>query len=265
VAAVLLVAASAGGQQISIPQATSIHWPDLQVVFSPDSSGVYIWASSGAPMTPHKVYSAAFSPAETMTWIADAKWFLDQKLTETDTGSTRSSPALSALERGGRLYVIRRRTSTEWSGERFLVFEQGQAGVAPVVVNADDRTIHAILDSMELATRRAPPFRDVSLRDSTGALIPWDKSARLRPGQKPPQYPRVARLSNRQGLVLTRFVIGTDGRAEMNSVRIIASAGEPFHKSVLERLETLEFEPATFMGKPVRQLVIMPFDFGLLR
>jgi hypothetical protein len=261
----MLVAASASAQKLEVPQATSIHWPDLQVVFAPDSSGVYMWASSGAPMTPQKVYSAAFDPAETMTWISDAKWFLDQKLADTDTGSTRSSAALGALNRGGRVYIIRRRTSTEWSGERFLVFEQGHAGVAPVVVNADDRTIHAILDSMEFATRRAPPFKDVTLRDSTGAPIRWDKSASLKPGQKPPQYPRVARLTNRQGLVLTRFVIGTDGRAEMNSVRIIASAGEPFHKSVLDRLPSLEFEPATFRGKPVRQLVIMPFDFGLLR
>lgn len=261
----MIVATSAAAQKISVPQATSIHWPDLQVVFSPDSGGVCMWASSGAPMTPHKVYSAAFNPAETMTWISDAKWFLDQKLADTDTGSTRSSATLRALNRGGRVYIIRRRTSTEWSGERFLVFEQGQGGVAPVVVNADDRTIHAILDSLELATRRAPPFTDVSLRDSTGAMIPWDTPAVLKPGQKPPQYPRIARLSNRQGLVLVRFVIGTDGRPEMNSVRIIASAGEPFHKSVLDRLATLEFEPASFQGKPVRQLVIMPFDFGLIR
>jgi TonB family protein len=260
-----IAAASAGAQKVEVPRGTRLHWPDLQLVFVPDSSGVYLWASSGAPREPRRVYSGAFDPAELRAWISDARSFLDQKLAATDTGEMRTSNAVNALNRGGRVYMIRRRTSTEWSGERFLVMEQGSRGAPPVVANADDRTIHAILDSLELVVRRAPPFKAVRLVDSAGAIIPFDRPARVKPGQPPLQYPPAARLSNNEGVVIARFVIGVDGRVEMNTVRIMASPGEAFHKTVLDKLRELEFEPARFRGAPVPQLVIMPFDFALIR
>jgi protein TonB len=65
--------------------------------------------------------------------------------------------------------------------------------------------------------------------------------------------------------VILKFIIGVDGKAEMSSARVVFATSDLFLRSVMEALPRMRFHPAEIGGKPVRQLVQMPFAFGLIR
>lgn len=259
------VAGAAGSQEVTAPRSSYIKFTNLRILLSPDTSGIYLWASSGEPNGPEKSYSAVFDPAKVTAWVSDARWFLDQKTPNDANGSSLTSAALSGLEDAGRVYLVRRRNGSDWSRERFLIFEPKNPGIEPLIVSGYEPLIREILDSVEVVSRGAPPFKPAILRDSSGAEIEFDEPARLKPGQKPPAYPGNYRMNGREGIVIVRFVVGIDGKADMSSARTVASSGASFEKSVLSTLPKLRFEPAKLHGAPVRQLVVMPFDFALYR
>jgi TonB family protein len=259
-----MIAAHADAQSRGVPRAAVFTWTALHMVLAPDSTGIYLFASMIDPNRPDRGYQSSFNPTDALDWVSDARWFLDQKIPDDDTASTRSSAPLVDLESGGRIYFVRRREGKSWTNDRLLVFEP-RRGATPFMVNADERTARNILDSLEIVVRRAPPFRSDSLVDANGARIRYDQPARMKPGQRPPPYPPGARMENEEGVVIVRFVVGTDGKADMNTARVIASAGDLFQRAVLASLRGYKFEPARLNGVPVRQLVVMPFDFALIR
>lgn len=261
----VLIATSVNGQSRGVPRASVFTWTALHMVLAPDSTGIYLFASMPNNGGPPREFQSVLNPGEALEWVSDVRWFLDQKISDTDTATARSSATLRGLENGGRIYFVRRRLGQTWTNDRLLVFEPSDSKVPPLMVNADERTARDILDSLEIVARRSPAFKSGSLVDANGARIVYDQPASLKPGQRPPPYPDGARLDNQEGLVIVRFVVGVDGKADMKTVRVLASAGEPFQRSVLAALRGLEFEPAKFNGVPVRQIVVMPFDFALIR
>ena len=256
---VVVLAGAANAQDIPVAPSASLAFTNLRLGFAADTAGIYLWASSTEPKGP-KPYQALFNPSDLLTWISDARWFLDQKLASTDTGSSRNSPTLTGLEKAGRAYLLRRKKDSEWTTERFLVLEFKDTTQRPFVVSSDEKLLRQILGSMEDVARRAPPFKP-SAEDTAKV----DEPAKLKPNQRPPAYPPNARMNNQEGVVVVRFVIGVDGMADMSTARVLVSPGDAFHRSVLATLPKLRFEPARTKGQPVRQTVTMPFDFALFR
>jgi TonB family protein len=80
-------------------------------------------------------------------------------------------------------------------------------------------------------------------------------------GTASPIYPDSLRAARMPGRVVAEFIVGLDGKVEAGSV-IIASATHPdFATAVRMALQDAVFNPALQAGKPVRQLVHLPFDF----
>ena len=80
-------------------------------------------------------------------------------------------------------------------------------------------------------------------------------------GTARPIYPDSLRAAGIPGRVVAEFIVGFDGKVEAGSV-IIASATHPdFATAVRMALQDALFNPALLTGKPVRQLVHLPFDF----
>jgi TonB family protein len=258
----VLLAASAGAQD---SRTARLAWPNFRIILAPDSGGLYLWMTALQPVGAHKSYQSMYDPAAAIAWVTEARAFLDQKVADGDTAIAHRSAALPGLEDFGRTYVVRRREGPAWTTERFLVFEPKDPRVDPIFISADEPIVRTILDSIEVVSRRAPAFKPVVLRDSTGAQIKYDENARLYPGQRAPTYPPDERKRNREGIVAVRFVIGVDGKADMSTVNVLASSGDPFLGAVLEKLPELRFEPAKLHGVATRQLVIMPFDFSMVR
>lgn len=80
-----------------------------------------------------------------------------------------------------------------------------------------------------------------------------------------PRYPSILRTAGVEGEVLAQFVVGTDGRVEMESFKVVRTSHALFEQSVRDALASMRFTPAKVGGKAVRQLVQQPFVFQLAR
>lgn len=90
-----------------------------------------------------------------------------------------------------------------------------------------------------------------------------DRPAAMAPGAVGPAYPPTLRAAGVQGTVMTVVVINPDGTADMNSFKVLRSPDPLFTESVKTALAQMTFTPATVNGRPVRQLMQLPFEFSL--
>jgi TonB family protein len=90
-----------------------------------------------------------------------------------------------------------------------------------------------------------------------------DRQASPRPGNSPPAYPDPLRKAKVEGVVLAQFVVDTLGRADMSTFKVLKSTHELFAQSVRSALARYRFSPAELSGRKVKQLIQMPFDFGI--
>jgi TonB family protein len=260
---VVAVGATEVGAQT--PLGVALEWRNLAMVMSPDSSGVYLWVQRGRNEDgPQHTFTATFRPASVDRWIAQAREFVGQPLTEADTGTTRSSEVLRSIT-GAGVSIVRRRRDGAWSRERLIVMES-QGDRPPMIIAGDASTATEILDSLAKVTPRAP-FSEAAVERllAEDAESKTTKKASSYADNRPPIYPPDARLANREGMVLVSFRIGVDGRADMATVRPLAASHRDFLRAVMVALPALRFHPAERNGEKVAALVVMPFQFSLVR
>jgi len=107
------------------------------------------------------------------------------------------------------------------------------------VVDAEMRVI-GILSERDLAE----PPRMLNRREIAGVL------GRL--------YPYRFRVHGTQGEVVMMFIIGTDGRAELETVQVISTTNPEFVEPTLKGLARMRFRPAELDGVPVRVRATLP-------
>lgn len=78
-----------------------------------------------------------------------------------------------------------------------------------------------------------------------------------------PRYPADLREAGISGQVLAEFVVGTDGRVDTRTFRVMESDNEGFTEAVRSALPRMRFVPAEVGGVAVRQLVQQPFVFAI--
>jgi TonB family protein len=88
-------------------------------------------------------------------------------------------------------------------------------------------------------------------------------AVRAVPGNSAPRYPDALRASRTEGAVLTSFVVDTAGRIDTSSVRILESTNDGFTGTVRAALPSMRFQAAEVDGRKVKQLVQLPFVFGV--
>jgi TonB family protein len=76
-----------------------------------------------------------------------------------------------------------------------------------------------------------------------------------------PHYPDSLYSAGVAGRVVAEFIVGEDGRIEDGSISIASATHPDFATSVESALDGVIFRPAVLDGKPVRQLVQLPFTF----
>ena len=92
-----------------------------------------------------------------------------------------------------------------------------------------------------------------------------EKPAEMLTDQPKPKYPSVLESSGIAGEVQAQFVVGQDGRADMDTFKALKSSNELFTQSVKNVLARMRFSPAMIGGKPVKQLVQQSFQFAVPR
>jgi TonB family protein len=83
------------------------------------------------------------------------------------------------------------------------------------------------------------------------------------PGNRPPRYPDALREAGVEGEVLAQFVVGPDGVADMSTFKVLKSTHGDFTTAVEGALPNMKFNAPLVGGRPVKQLVQMPFQFNL--
>lgn len=264
-ALIFALAAQLGAQGPLRDRSVFLTWGNTQMLIAPDVEGLYLWANSGEVGSSKQLtFGAPFDPALALAWLADARDFLDIPLGPGDTGSVRISPILDGTMRG-RVYLARRHEKKGWTADRYVIMLPDSARMPPLVLKSDEKTVRQILDSLEAVSKRAPKPEHVVLRDSAGAAIEFDHVATVKSGAGLLRYPDDPQLKSKQALVLVRFVVGIDGRVDLATINFIHSAAPAYLESGLEALTRLRFNPATWRGKPVRQLTVMPLEFNFGR
>lgn len=92
-----------------------------------------------------------------------------------------------------------------------------------------------------------------------------DEQVRQLPGTGTLRYPDEMRQANRQGEVLTQFVVDERGIVDLSTFKALKSTDPAFTDAVRSALPTLRFSPARVKGRVVKQLVQQPFTFALAR
>ena len=62
---------------------------------------------------------------------------------------------------------------------------------------------------------------------------------------------------------VAQFVVGVDGKAEMNSFRVLEATHPDVVAAIRKALPGLTYYPAEIGGKKVRQVVQQPFTFAI--
>jgi outer membrane biosynthesis protein TonB len=76
-------------------------------------------------------------------------------------------------------------------------------------------------------------------------------------------YPYRFRVRGTQGEVVMMFIIGTDGRAELESVRVLSATDPGFVEPALKGLARMRFRPAELDGVRVRVRAMLPVTWVL--
>jgi TonB family protein len=84
-------------------------------------------------------------------------------------------------------------------------------------------------------------------------------------GNKGPRYPDALRSANIPGEVLAQFIVRNDGSVDAASFAVVRSTDDQFTDAVRASISSLHFNPALVGGRPVGQLVQMPFRFNLAK
>ncbi|MEA2762936.1 MAG: hypothetical protein QOD47_2220 [Gemmatimonadaceae bacterium] len=86
-------------------------------------------------------------------------------------------------------------------------------------------------------------------------------AALLGDGGAPRVYPDSLWTAAVPGRAVAEFIVGEDGRVEAGTVSIASATHPYFASAVRTALDRAVFNPALLNGKPVRQLVELPFHF----
>ena len=92
-----------------------------------------------------------------------------------------------------------------------------------------------------------------------------EKPAEMLQDSPKPKYPSVLESSGIAGEVQAQFVVKSDGRADMDTFKVLKSTNELFTQAVKNVLPRMHFSPAQIGGKPVNQLVQQSFQFAVPR
>ena len=92
-----------------------------------------------------------------------------------------------------------------------------------------------------------------------------EKPAEMLQDSPKPKYPSVLESSGIAGEVQAQFVVRSDGKADMDSFKVLKSTNELFTQAVKNVLPRMKFSPAMIGGKPVNQLVQQSFQFAVPR
>ncbi|MBL0177806.1 MAG: energy transducer TonB [Gemmatimonadetes bacterium] len=78
-----------------------------------------------------------------------------------------------------------------------------------------------------------------------------------------PVFPPAMRGAGIAGRVTLQFIVGTDGRVERSSIKVMSSTNKAFEDPAVTAISRARFKPAKMRGQAVRQLVQQSIAFDI--
>ncbi len=126
----------------------------------------------------------------------------------------------------------------------------------------NDRTDAAVARERE----RQQKQRDAAIKGDTGQVFHSDEvDSAAKPEHDElvaPVYPDSLLAYGVAGKVVAEFVVEVTGQVNPRSVTMVSASAPEFYEAVREALIASKFVPASKDGKPVRQVMLLPFEFG---
>ena len=102
-----------------------------------------------------------------------------------------------------------------------------------------------------------------AVADQTYFEFQVERPASMLDDSPKPRYPTVLETSGIAGEVQAQFVVTANGKADMDTFKVLKSTNELFTQAVRNVLPRMRFSPAQIGGKPVNQLVQQAFQFAV--
>jgi TonB family protein len=103
----------------------------------------------------------------------------------------------------------------------------------------------------------------VASSDSVYSVLSLEESARRVEGSAAPIYPSEMLAQGIEGVVRTRYVIDTTGRADSASLQVLAASNVAFEVAVRAAVPGMRFFAASVQQRKVRQVVEQEFQFHI--
>jgi protein TonB len=109
------------------------------------------------------------------------------------------------------------------------------------------------------------PLAEAAAAQNAFTLLDVDTAAVRDPSSAVPVYPSLLEKQGIEGTAVVRFVVDTNGRADLGTFRLVETNHPLFAAAVRDALPGMKFHPATVGPNKVRQMVELPFGFQIIR
>lgn len=264
-ALLLLVVAPLEGQALAT--VVRVPWSLIDLVMVTDSCyGVWLLAAPNVRTSNwdkgSQIVGFTVDPLTLLQWGTAAQALTNDAVLAAVPDSVRfkATPRLQS-RRGGRFMTL------VWDLKGAPADRQLQL----VVVDSASRTQWKTFATVEevsqlLATIEEVVARTPALRPRTdSSLVADDQDSEFEPVVQlkvpRPHYPSALLSRPQPGRVWVEYVVGTDGRVEKGSIRVLLADREDLADAAVSALQRATFRPATRRGALVRQRVFQPVSF----
>ncbi len=234
-------------------------WPLLDLLLLPDTSaGLRVLASPTPASTAGSgstiVVEIDVDPIEALQW-ASLLAGIAREAAPASASAPRATPALADVRGAKYLRLVHDAPPASPARRLYLIISDSSAKrhwrtfTTPAAIE----TLAEAMQRTALRSRRvgagtveAPEDRPVEL-----LFVP------------PLSYPKQLKREGRLGRVWAEYIVGTSGRAEERSIRILLSDDPLFTREVYSVLQRARYRPAMRQGQPIARQVYQAFRFDV--
>ena len=101
--------------------------------------------------------------------------------------------------------------------------------------------------------------------DSVATVLDVDSAVTRHPESAAPSYPAELLAKLIEGGAFVQFIVDTTGLVDTTSFRVVSATHPEFAEAVRRTLPAMRFSPAIMHSRKVRQLVVQPFMFKIVK
>lgn len=245
----------------------------VSVLVTPDAGPAVLGFARADVLIPS--WLADFDASLRAPALAESNHHLHRRI-DAMTDVPKRAAARATLACAVTLGVLVLACSPRVTGDLMSPKPQTVETLAPQVVSSDSAAAATAAEGAVQPTR-APASADALTRAAAPTRVTpktvdekagyrefqVEKPATFAPGSAQPRYPDILKAAGVSGEVVIMVVIDEHGMADPRSMKVVKGTHQLFVDAVKNALPNFRFSPAMVGGRPVRQLLRLPFVFAI--